>query len=111
MKKYRLQEGLTAHRASAAWKQYAGPFIASRTSKVEFKKGFLKIFFPWPFCMRFSYLKWLLKKGVFKKGVLKIFIQSAALKQEIHMERSIIREEMNKILGTGTVEEVQVLWF
>ena len=80
MKKYRLQEGLTAHRASAAWKQYAGPFIASRTSKVEFKKG-----------------------------VLKIFIQSAALKQEIHMERSIIREEMNKILGPGIVEEVQVL--
>jgi hypothetical protein len=27
------------------------------------------------------------------------------------MERSIIREEMNKILGPGTVEEVQVLWF
>jgi hypothetical protein len=25
------------------------------------------------------------------------------------MERSIIREEMNKILGPGTVEEVQVL--
>ena len=80
MKKYRLQEGLTAHRAAAAWKQYAGPFIASRTSKVEFKKG-----------------------------LLKIYIQSAALKQEIHMERSKIKEEMNKILGPGTVEEVQVL--
>jgi len=80
MKKYRLQEGLTAHRAAAAWKQYAGPFIASRTSKVEFKKGILKIYIP-----------------------------SAALKQEIYMERSKIKEEMNKILGVGTVEEVQVL--
>lgn len=80
LKKYRLQEGLTAHRASDAWKTYAGPFISSRTSKVEFKKG-----------------------------VLKIFIQSAALKQEIHMERSKIKEEMNKLLGNGTVDEVQVL--
>ncbi len=80
MKKYRLQEGLTSHRAADAWKTYAGPFISSRTSKVEFKKG-----------------------------VLKIYIQSAALKQEIHMERTKIKEEMNKILGNGTVEEVQVV--
>lgn len=80
LKKYRLQEGLTAHRALAAWKQYAGPFIAERTGKLEFKKG-----------------------------ILKIYIQSAALKQEIYMERSKIKEEMNAILGSGTVEEVQVL--
>jgi predicted nucleic acid-binding Zn ribbon protein len=79
MKRYRLQEGMTAHKAKKCWEEVAGPFIASKTRHVQFKEG-----------------------------VLTIAVESPALRQELHMSRSTIQEQMNRHLGKDTIAEVRI---
>lgn len=74
---YRLRSGLTQISLQSDWEKIVGAVIASRTEEV-----------------------------LLRGGKLIIRMNSAAMRQELHYQRSEIRDNVNAFIGRDTVKEV-----
>lgn len=74
---YRLRSGLTQISLQSDWEKIVGSVVANRTEEV-----------------------------LLRGGKLIIRMNSAAMRHELHYQRSEIRDNVNKFIGRDTVKEV-----
>ena len=76
---YKLRSGLTEQEVIKNWEQIVGPVIASRTDAVKIKGT-----------------------------VLYIKVTSAAMRQELHYQKSGIQSNVNEFLRTEFISQVEI---
>ena len=76
---YKLRNGLNEHEIINNWEKIVGPVIASRTDQVKIRGK-----------------------------VLYIKVASAAMRHELHFQKSGIKDNVNEFIGADFITEVEI---
>ena len=77
---FNLQDGLTAEKIRQIWKVVAGDAVASETRKIEIKNNRLYVFF-----------------------------NSSTARAHVFMQREVLLDEINKVLGQKIISEMVLI--